>query len=176
MGPALVFQAAKSATPFYGKRNFLKAAQLRRVGIKKRRPPAPFFGVARIHAKKVGGEKGRFLAADAAAYFHDNVLVVVWILRQKKRRQLLFQRFPPLFKRRQLLCRQPAKFVVQRFFKKRRRLLYLQRRLFIGANLLHHRRKLGVLLAQSLKRAHIGQYFRVAEPRFDFPIFIFYRL
>ena len=46
-------------------------------------------GVHFIHSEKIGGKKGTFLSADAAADLHDDIFPVVRILRQQKDFQFL---------------------------------------------------------------------------------------
>src|ERR1039457_6858008 len=53
--------------------------------------PATALGEARVHTKKVGREKRRFLAARAATNFEQDVLVVVGILGQQQELQPFFQ-------------------------------------------------------------------------------------
>ena len=51
------------------------------------------FGVHFIHSEKIGGKKGTFLSADAAADLHDDVFPVVRVLRQQEDLQLLRRAF-----------------------------------------------------------------------------------
>jgi hypothetical protein len=64
---------------------FIRGAQIHRLGL-----PADALGVARVHARKVGREQRRFLAANARADFHDGVARVVLVRRHDSEADFLF--------------------------------------------------------------------------------------
>ena len=53
--------------------------------------PAVALGKARVHAKQIAGEEGRFVAAGAAANFEEGVFFVVRVFRQQQLLQIDFE-------------------------------------------------------------------------------------
>ena len=81
---AFELHTAVCARPFHGKTHFLHAAQLGDVCADKLSLPALRLGVHAVHTVQAVGKQRRFFAARAAAYFHDDIFIVIFILRQKQ--------------------------------------------------------------------------------------------
>src|SRR5688572_29404130 len=106
MHSALVFHPAVGALPFDVDDDLLDAALGRFAERHHIELPALSFGVTRIHPIEIAGKQCRLLATAAAANLDDDVLVVVWILRQQKNLQLLFELTAALFEPLEFLLRQ----------------------------------------------------------------------
>ena len=91
----------------------LDAAQLGLVVVEQTHLPAPAVGVHGVHAEERVGEEGALLAADAAADFHDDVLVVVGVPGQQQDFQLLLQLLQVLFGLGKFLLAQIPHVLVQ---------------------------------------------------------------
>ena len=83
--PAFELEPLIGALAFDAHDDFFIAAQAGGIGAHQLHAPAARFGITRVHAVKLGGEKRRFVAARAGANFHDDVLRVVGIFRQDEK-------------------------------------------------------------------------------------------
>ena len=89
-----VFELAVYTVTFNRKDNFLITAQFGSVGTDNTCLPALLlFNIFRIHAEEITGKNSRFIAAGTATNFHNNILIVIRILRQHKNMQFFFQSF-----------------------------------------------------------------------------------
>ena len=88
---AFIFKARIRALSVDHKGDFFITAKFCFVGVDDFYFIAALFRVHGIHAKENRRKQRAFLAACTAAYFHDNVTLVVGILRQKQNFQLLAQ-------------------------------------------------------------------------------------
>ena len=89
-----VFELAVYTVTLNGKDNFLITAQFGSVGTYNTCLPALLlFNVLRIHAEEIAGKNSCFVTAGTATNFHNNILIVIRILRQHENMQFFFQGF-----------------------------------------------------------------------------------
>ncbi len=103
MHAALELETGEHAATFDRGDNLLEAAHGAFSGRKHLQLPPVQVGIALVHAKKVAGEEGRFVAARAGAHLEDGALLVGRILRQQRKPDRLFQVRQLLDGRRALL-------------------------------------------------------------------------
>ncbi|MPN38883.1 hypothetical protein SDC9_186408 [bioreactor metagenome] len=82
VGTRFKFQAAVCAVAIHGKTDLFNAAKLGLIHVVHFNRPSLCFGIHGVHAVQAVGKQRRFLATGAAANFHDNVFIVVFIPRQ----------------------------------------------------------------------------------------------
>src|SRR5260370_25269523 len=90
---AFVFQLGIHFVALNRSDDFFDSALRRRRAFEDFDFPALRFGVARIHAEEIAGEKSGFVAAGARANFDDNALFVVGIFREKQELELALDSF-----------------------------------------------------------------------------------
>ena len=91
MAAAFILEAGPCALTFDQEADFLDAAQLGLVDVHNFNREALAFGIHGIHTVEIGSKQSGFFAADAAANFDDDVLIVVGILGKQQDLQLFFQ-------------------------------------------------------------------------------------
>src|SRR5258708_259678 len=90
---AFVFQLGIHFVALNRSDDFFDSALRRRRAFEDFDFPALRFGVARIHAEEIAGEKSGFVAAGARAHFDDNALFVVGIFREQQELELALDGF-----------------------------------------------------------------------------------
>ena len=153
--------------------DFLEAADLRRVRVHELDLPALLLGIARVHAEEVARKQRGLLAADAAAYLDDDVLLVIRVLRQEQDGQLFVERLLLLHEVRELRLDERVHLVVERFREHRLGLLDALDDLFIAPEFRDDRRQRGVFLRVRLPLRHVRHGLGVADQRLELPVFIF---
>ena len=97
MHTAFKLHAAVGSRTVNGKAHFLHAAQLGDIGAQQLGFPSARLCVHVVHAVQTVGEQRRLFTARAAAYFHNDVFFVIFILRQQQKPNLFLQLFQTLF-------------------------------------------------------------------------------
>jgi hypothetical protein len=108
MDAALVLQLAVDAASLNRGDRLFAAAGVALADRQHVEPPSLALRESCVHAEEFCGKQRRFLAAGAGADLEDDVLLVVWILRNQEDLDLLEQRFLPGRERLHLLRGQPA--------------------------------------------------------------------
>src|SRR2546429_478765 len=93
MHAAFVFQPGINLVPLNRGNHFFHSPKRRRRTFEDLHFPALRFGVARIHAEKLSGEKRGFVAARAGADFDEHAFLLVGILGKKQKFQLALDGF-----------------------------------------------------------------------------------
>ena len=161
MDAAFVFQAAVSSSARYHKTDLLKPAQIALAGAHQLNLPAVSLGIFIIHPEKASGEKSRFVPSGSASYFHNDVLVVVGILRYEKQLKLLLylrQPFPVFGK---LVLKQALKFLIGLFLQHLDGFLYILLCIFIFRIFFGNGRYVAVLLHEGAPFPLIRDYVRI---------------
>ncbi|MNM55341.1 hypothetical protein D3C81_664780 [compost metagenome] len=91
MRTTFVLQLTICASAVNHKDNLFKTAQVAFIHVHNIDAPALRIGIPRIHPVQIGGKQSRFVPSGRTANFHDDVLIVVRILRQQQYANLLFQ-------------------------------------------------------------------------------------
>src|ERR1041384_4370372 len=110
---ALELEPAVSALALDEQNNFFESAQAGRVRAHDLDAPAAVLGVARVHARELGREQCRLVAAGAGANLKDHVPAVVGVFRQQKVFEARFELFFALAEQRELLLRHLAHRLVR---------------------------------------------------------------
>ena len=172
MRTALVFQLAVRAKASYHERDFLETANLRRIRIDKLRAPPLTLSKTRIHPEQIAGKQSCLIAAHAAADLHDDILIIIWVLRQQQDWQLLIQYSLLLLEIGQFFLYKLAHLIIQRLIEHRPIIGDSLNHLLIDAKLLHDWRQTGMLLAIALPALNILNGIRVTDQRLQLHIFI----
>src|SRR5271154_88516 len=90
---AFVFELGINFVAVYGGYDFFHSAERRRGAFEHFHFPSLRFGVARIHAEKLAGEEGGFIAARAGTDFNDDALFVVGIFREQEQLEFALDNF-----------------------------------------------------------------------------------
>ena len=85
--------------------DFLKAADFGLVFIDHFDFPALLFRVVKVHIIEVGRKEAGFVPTGSSTDFHDDVLIIIRILRNQQDLQFLFQLFLPVLGFRQFVLR-----------------------------------------------------------------------
>src|SRR5690606_10710642 len=93
MNALLVLETAKGAFSAHHTDDFFIAACRSFTGTHQLHLPAPPFDIARIHTEEIACKYARFIAAGARPDFHDDVFVVIRILRNEQHAHALFETF-----------------------------------------------------------------------------------
>ena len=89
MHAAFIFQTGIGSVTRDGERDLLISSQLCFIHIQKLCGPSFLLGVHGVHPKENGGKKGCLFPTCAAAYLHNHIFGIVWILGQKQNFQFL---------------------------------------------------------------------------------------
>ncbi len=115
MHAALVFEDAVDAFARHREDDLLVAAHGAFREARDGHLPALLLDVFRVHAEEVAGKEGRFVAARAAADFHDDVLVVFGVGGDEQQLDFLLQPGDALFARGELFAQHLAAVFVALF-------------------------------------------------------------
>jgi hypothetical protein len=150
--------------PFDAQHHFLVAAQIAAALAHQLGLPAAALAVAQVHAREVGGEQGRLVAAGAGADFEEGVARVVRVARQQRGLQLQVQPVDIGARLGDLLLRHLGHV---RLVEYGLRVGEVALTLFELAKLLDQPGDLGVLARQLAKALHVARDARVAERRVE---------
>ena len=172
----LKFQPGIGAVAGDHKVGLLDAAQLRLVIVEQAHLPAPAVGVHGVHPKQRVGKEGALFPADAAADFHNDVLVVVGVPGQQQDFQLLLQGLQVLLGLGVLLLAELAHFLLQLPVQHFPEVLGLLPGLTIAAVGVHQRLQLPLLPQELGRGLGIGVKIRLGRPLRHLVVAVFHRL
>ena len=109
---ALELEPAVGALPHHQRDHLLEAAEAGRARGEHLDAPAVPLGVARVHAKELGGEEARLVAAGAGTDLEHRVALVVGVLREEELLEHRVERDQARLERGQLAARQLAQLGV----------------------------------------------------------------
>ena len=163
MHAAFVFQPGINLVPLNRGNHFFHSPKRRRRTFEDLHFPALRFGVARIHAEKLSGEKRGFVAARAGADFDEHAFLLVGILGKKQKFQLALDGFLARSERFLFVVRHLLHLGVVRFEEELMRPGEIFHDLLVFAMFRDDFLELGMLLGDLLKARGITHDFRRRE-------------
>ena len=151
MNAALIFQPGISALAGNHESDFLETADAILVERHHLGSPAAALGIFHIHPVNLGREKSRLISACAGTDLHDNVFVIVGILRQKQDLQLVFQLGNPFLRIGKLFLQKFLHLLVGLFLQHHQAFLYGFFTFFIFFIRIHNGSQLALLFHELLK-------------------------
>ena len=176
MRAALVFQTAERAVAVDGERDFFKAADRSRTCVNDIRSPALTIGITGVHPEQIARKQCRLFSADAAAYFDNDILLVIRIFRKEQERKLALEHFALASEGRQFAVQHRAQFFFVRLFEQQSIFFDIGENLFVCPKFGNDRLERRVLAIDFRKSGNIGNDRRIARHRFQFQKTILNRL
>lgn len=148
MHTGFIFKPRKGALAIHGEHNLLHTTEAGLIDRHKLCLITPPLRIAHIHPVKLTGKKGSLLAASPATNLHDDISVIIFILRKQQNLKLLRKCRLILLRRRKLLLRKRRHLRILFAVKKLERFLLSIYSCPIFPIAVHHRLKLPLFLQE----------------------------
>ena len=130
--------------------------------------PAAAFRIMHIHTINFCRKQGRFISAGTGADFHNNVFIIIRVLRQKKNLHGFFQLFHPLFGITQLFLQHLSHVLVGFHFQHGKAVFNVLLTFFVFSISLHNRSQFALLLHQLTETLLIISHRRLMQLTHNF--------